>query len=170
MSHNRGKGTRPEVMVRKYLFSCGFRYRLNVKGLPGSPDIVLPKYRSVVFVDGCFWHGHKHCRYATTPKSNVEFWKRKIEVNKARDVLDDKALRELRWNVFRVWECELKKPYRAETLERLRVGIISCLPVRKVGVKAFYVLEDEEAVEQVLVAEPGLNPVTEGSTPSQEDA
>lgn len=154
MSHIRGKGTRPEVLVRKYLFSCGFRYRLNVKTLPGCPDIVLPRYRSVIFIDGCFWHGHKHCRYATTPKSNVDFWKRKIETNKARDVLAEKALRELGWNVFRVWECELKKACREETLEKLRVGIVSCLPVKKLAVKAFYVLDDSLETFSAEVAEP----------------
>ena len=92
MSAIRGKDTKPEMTVRKYLFSRGLRFRLQVKKLPGRPDIVLPKYRTVIFVDGCFWHGHEGCRYYRLPKSNVEFWQNKISRNIERDRLADAAL------------------------------------------------------------------------------
>ena len=92
MSHIRGKDTKPEVLVRKYLFSKGLRYRKNDRKLPGHPDIVLPKYRTVVFVNGCFWHGHEGCRYFSLPSTNVEFWKAKIVRNRERDSSDVEEL------------------------------------------------------------------------------
>ena len=119
MSRIKGKNTKPEELVRKYLFSQGLRYRKNDKRLPGSPDIVLPKYKTVIFVNGCFWHGHEGCKYFVWPKSNEEFWKNKIETNIARDKQKTKALEELGWNVIIVWECELKKATINETLKKL---------------------------------------------------
>lgn len=109
MSHIRSHNTKPEVKLRKELFRLGYRYRINKKGLPGSPDIVLAKYRTCIFVNGCFWHGHKDCRYATRPKTNAEFWRTKIENNRERDLRDYTFLESFGWRVIVVWECELKK-------------------------------------------------------------
>ncbi|MCQ2146991.1 MAG: very short patch repair endonuclease [Bacteroidales bacterium] len=108
MSRIRSKSTKPEVKVRRELFSRGYRFRLNVKKLPGSPDIVLPKYRTAIFVNGCFWHGHKGCKYYVLPKTNVEFWESKILRNRERDTIDYSRLEALHWNVIVIWECELK--------------------------------------------------------------
>lgn len=119
MSKIRSTGTKPEEMVRKYLFSRGLRYRKNVKTLPGKPDIVFPKYRTAVFVNGCFWHGHNGCRYFVMPKSNTEYWESKINSNIARDQKTYDNLLALGWNVLVVWECELKKDKRENTLENL---------------------------------------------------
>ena len=109
MSRISSKDTKPEVLVRKYLFSKGFRYRKNDKRFPGKPDIVLPKYKTVIFINGCFWHKHEGCKYFVWPKSNVDYWYRKIENNVKRDIEDYKKLNEMGWNVIVVWECELKK-------------------------------------------------------------
>ncbi len=119
MSKIRSTGTKPEEIVRKYLFSKCLRYRKNVKTLPGKPDIVLPKYRTIVFVNGCFWHGHNGCRYFVMPKSNMEYWESKINSNIARDQRAYDSLSALGWNVLVVWECELKKDKRENTLENL---------------------------------------------------
>ena len=123
MSCIKGKGTKPEEIVRKYLFSQGFRYRKNDKRLPGTPDIVLPKYRTVIFVNGCFWHGHEVCKYFVWPKSNEEFWKSKIELNIARDKRNFLLLQESGWRVIVVWECTLKKNVCTKTLEHLSISI-----------------------------------------------
>lgn len=124
MSKIRSTGTKPEEMVRKYLFSKGLRYRKNVKKLPGKPDIVLPKYKTIVFVNGCFWHGHKDCRYFIMPKSNIEYWESKINNNIARDKKTYDSLLTLGWNIQVVWECELKKDKREKTLERLYYNVL----------------------------------------------
>ena len=116
----KGKNTKPEETVRKYLFSEGFRYRKNVRKLPGSPDIVLPKYRTVVFVNGCFWHGHNGCRYFVWPKSNPDFWRDKIETNIKRDYKNYLSLKKSGWNVITIWECELKTDKKDRTLENLK--------------------------------------------------
>lgn len=108
MSRIRGKNTKPEILVRKGLHARGFRFRLHNKKLPGSPDIVLPKYGVAIMVNGCFWHGHKGCRYATKPKSNVEFWETKIARNKHRDEVTAAHLEALGWTVITIWECELR--------------------------------------------------------------
>lgn len=113
----KGKNTKPEEIVRKALFAKGFRYRKNDKRLPGSPDIVLPKYRIVIFVNGCFWHGHQGCKYFVVPKTNTEFWLNKITSNIGRDAMKTTQLNELGWRVITVWECELKKDKREQTLE-----------------------------------------------------
>lgn len=114
-----GKDTKPELLVRKFLFSRGFRYRLNHPRLPGHPDIVLRKYRTVIFVNGCFWHGHENCRYFRLPKTNVDFWKNKIERNRERDKEEQHRLAEMGWHCVTVWECQLKPKVRAKTLESL---------------------------------------------------
>lgn len=119
MSRIKGKNTKPEEIVRKYLFSKGFRYRKNDKRLPGTPDIVLPKYKTAIFVNGCFWHGHKKCRYFVIPKTNTDFWLNKINTNIERDKRKQEALKELGWNVIVVWECELKKQSRDITLNSI---------------------------------------------------
>lgn len=124
MSKIRSTGTKPEEIVRKYLFSKGLRYRKNVKTLPGKPDIVLLKYKTVVFVNGCFWHGHQNCRYFVMPKSNTGYWESKIKSNIARDKITYDSLLALGWNVRIVWECELKKDKQANSLECLYYEII----------------------------------------------
>lgn len=118
MSKIKSKDTKPELLVRKFLFSKGLRYRLNVKNLPGKPDLVFPKYKTVVFVNGCFWH-HHNCKYGTTPKSNTAFWIEKFKKNKSRDLSNYHDLKLNGWNVIVVWECELKKNVREHTLNKL---------------------------------------------------
>ena len=108
MSRIRGKNTKPEILVRRGLHSRGFRFRLHNKKLPGSPDIVLPKYGVAIMVNGCFWHGHKGCRYANEPKSNVDFWQAKIARNRHRDEVTSAHLEALGWHVVTIWECELR--------------------------------------------------------------
>lgn len=123
MSQIRGKDTEPEEIVRKYLFSKGLRYRKNDKRYPGHPDIVLPKYHTVVFVHGCFWHRHPGCRYATVPATNTEFWQKKFSRNVERDKEEQRKLTEMGWRVLIVWECELKKDNREATLSKLYSAI-----------------------------------------------
>lgn len=108
MAKVKSRDTKPEKKVRSLLFSLGFRFRLCQKNLPGKPDIVLKKYRTVIFVHGCFWHGHKNCKNARIPKSNVEFWKNKIERNKQRFAEVSRQLQEQGWKVVVIWECETK--------------------------------------------------------------
>lgn len=122
MSHIRSKNTTPEEIVRKYLFKNGFRYRKNDARFPGKPDIVLPKYKTVVFVNGCFWHKHD-CPRFVYPSSNQEYWIPKIKRNAERDKHDKKLLQNMGWNVLVVWECELKKKVAGETLENLSTKI-----------------------------------------------
>ena len=118
MSRIKGKDTKPEETVRKYLFSQGFRYRKNDKKLPGTPDIVLPKYKTVIFVNGCFWHGHEGCKYFVWPKNNAEFWHKKIRDNILRDQRKVQALDLLGWKVIVVWECKIKSD-KENTLKNL---------------------------------------------------
>ena len=119
MSHVRGKDTKPEVLVRQFLFAQGFRYRLYRKDLPGKPDIVLPKYKTVIFINGCFWHGHSGCKYATIPEANHDFWLAKISGNIERDKSNHAKLFELGWKVIEIWQCELKPKFREQTLNNL---------------------------------------------------
>jgi len=114
MSQIKGKNTKPEMLVRKFLFSKGFRYRLHVNTLPGNPDIVLPKYKAIIFVNGCFWHGHEHCSYYVVPKTKTDWWLEKINNTKTRDHKSSMELEHLGWKLFTVWECELRsnKDYR----------------------------------------------------------
>ena len=125
MAQIKSKNTKQEETVCKYLFSCGFRYRKNDKRYPGKPDIVLPKYKTVIFVNGCFWHKHEGCRYFVVPKSNTEFWMNKISRNVERDADNTKKLIDMGWKVVTVWECELKKEKREETLKELELKIKS---------------------------------------------
>lgn len=123
MSRIRNKNTKPEELVRKYLFSRGLRYRKNVNKLPGCPDVVLPKYKTVIFVNGCFWHVHEGCRYFKWPENNKEFWESKLLENKRRDTIKIQELIELGWRVIVVWECELKKKNQTERLNKLYLEI-----------------------------------------------
>ena len=126
MAAIKGKDTKPEMIVRKYLFSKGLRFRVHVKKLAGSPDIVLPKYKTIIFVNGCFWHGHDGCKYSHLPKSNEFFWEQKIRRNKARDIGNDYVLQTEGWRVIRIWECEIKKVNdREKILETLYKQIIT---------------------------------------------
>ena len=117
MSHIKSKDTKPEEKVRKYLFSHGFRYRKNDRRLPGCPDIVLPRYRTVIFVNGCFWHRHRGCRYATTPQNNYDFWQTKFEKNVLNDKKHIEMLSQAGWRIITIWECELKGSRFQETME-----------------------------------------------------
>lgn len=119
MSRIRGKDTKPEILVRRFLFSKGFRYRLHDKRFPGKPDMVLPKYKTLIFVHGCFWHGHEGCKYAVIPKTRTEWWKNKIEQTKVKDEENISTLKSMGWEVIEVWECELKKNKKEKTLESL---------------------------------------------------
>lgn len=127
MSRIRGKDTKPEMAVRSVLHRMGFRFRLHRKDLPGKPDIVLPKHNTVVFVHGCFWHRHKDCKYAYTPKSRVKFWQAKFKENSSRDRRDQAALRAAGWNVVVVWECELRD------LDRLATRLARDITGRQAG-------------------------------------
>lgn len=118
MSHIRSKNSKPEEKVRKYLFSKGFRYRKNVRSLQGCPDIVLPKYKTVIFVNGCFWH-HHDCGRFVWPSTNEEYWHKKIDGNVERDARNTEILKEQGWNVLTIWECQLKKKVIDESLEKL---------------------------------------------------
>lgn len=120
MSKIRGKDTKPEIIVRKFLFSKGFRYRINDKRYPGTPDIILPKYQTIIFVNGCFWHGHENCKAAILPNTNTESWKKKISDNIARDKNNIQKLEKDGWKVITIWQCEIKsKKSREKRLELL---------------------------------------------------
>jgi DNA mismatch endonuclease (patch repair protein) len=141
MSKIRGKNTNPERIVRAMLHRAGYRFSLHRKDLPGKPDIVLRKYKSVVFVHGCFWHRHKNCKIASMPKSNVAFWQAKFDRNVANDQKHRRALKKLGWNVIVVWECELKKPDKvlAKLQKGLNTGITKVIhypTARASGLKA----------------------------------
>ena len=109
MAKIRGKETKPEIIVRKFLFSKGFRFRKNVKKMPGTPDIVLPKYNTVVFIHGCFWHRHKNCKKAELPETRYEFWKKKIDGNAERDKKNVRQLKKVGWKVIVLWQCQIEK-------------------------------------------------------------
>lgn len=133
MSHIRSKNTKPEILVRKELFSRGFRYRINVSGLPGKPDIVLPKYRTVIFVNGCFWHGHSGCRYFVLPKTNSTFWEQKIRSNQQRDKDEKIILESMGWQVLTIWECQLKKDCIERTVSDIVLHLQKAQPDAKLA-------------------------------------
>lgn len=122
MSAIKGKNTKPEILVRKLLHRLGYRFKIQRKDLPGKPDIVLPKYKTAIFINGCFWHRHAGCKYASTPSTNSEFWEKKFAANVKRDARNYATLKEQGWNVLIIWECEVK--------EILRTKIIPGLPSR----------------------------------------
>jgi len=119
MSQIRSKDTKPELLIRKFLFVNSLRYRLHCKKLPGKPDIVLPKLRVAIFVQGCFWHGHENCRYFVVPKTRTKFWLNKIQDNKKRDLKNFSKLKSESWNVFVIFECELNGLKRERTLNKI---------------------------------------------------
>lgn len=118
MSRISGGNTKPELVVRKLIHSMGFRYRLHVKNLPGKPDIVLPRHRKIIMVNGCFWHGHQNCARSKKPVTNIEFWNSKISGNVVRDNRNSTILKEMGWQTLVVWSCETKKPDRL--IEKLK--------------------------------------------------
>lgn len=119
MQQIKAKNTKPELLVRKFLHANGFRYSLHKKTLPGKPDIVLPKYKTVIFIHGCFWHGHTNCKYFSVPKTRTEWWTDKINTNKINDTKAAKALKKEGWKVITVWECKLKPGKTEKTLQQL---------------------------------------------------
>lgn len=119
MSQIRNKNTKPEILVRKFLFSKGFRYRLYDNKLPGKPDIVLSKYKTVIFIHGCFWHGHEECKYFVIPKTRTEWWLNKINGNKRKDIENFNTLLSLGWRVLTIFECELKTNNLSNTFNRI---------------------------------------------------
>ncbi|HRI21306.1 MAG TPA: DNA mismatch endonuclease Vsr [Panacibacter sp.] len=119
MSCIKSRNTKPEIMVRSFLHRNGFRYKLHDKNLPGKPDIVLPKYKTIIFIHGCFWHGHTNCKYYVVPKTRTEWWLDKINGNIAKDVLAVKALKKEGWKIIIVWECQLKPANQMKTLHQL---------------------------------------------------
>lgn len=149
MSRIRGKNTKPEMLVRQYLWSHGYRYRLNCRNLPGKPDIVLGKYRTCIFINGCFWHGHQGCRYYTIPKSNTEFWKNKVKRNRERDGEVLRKLVNSGWHCITIWECELKLDRRRQTLESL-LDELSRIYFGDHGIRTY---EIEEEDMRLMVAE-----------------
>lgn len=119
MSQIKGKDTKPEILVRKFLFANGIRYRLHDKRLPGKPDMVFPKYKKVVFIHGCFWHGHENCKYFVVPKTRTEWWLNKINSNKKKDAESVYALKKQGWKVITIWECELKPKTKDKKLKSI---------------------------------------------------
>lgn len=130
MSRIKGKDTKIEVEVRSWLFSRGFRFRKNDKRYPGKPDIVLPKYKTVIFINGCFWHRHTGCKYATTPKTRTEFWLEKFERNVRNDELHRQQLEDMGWKVITIWECQLKKTEFGETMDAIE-SMIKAMHIEK---------------------------------------
>lgn len=125
MSQIRGKNTKPEILVRKYLHAKGFRFRIHVNDLPGKPDIVLKKYKTVIFVHGCYWHRHENCRLCTSPATDIDKWQKKFEGTLLRDKIHLKSLKEKDWKVLVIWECELKPKEIEKTLANLPGKILS---------------------------------------------
>lgn len=125
MKQIKSRDTKPELLVRRFLHSNGFRYRLHCKQLPGKPDIILPKYNSVVFVHGCFWHAHEECTQFKLPKTNINWWKNKLYDNKLRDEEHKMKLERLGWNVFVIWECELSNKIVNRTLFDLKMNLLN---------------------------------------------
>lgn len=123
MSHIRSKATKPEMLVRKWLWAHGYRYRLNVKSVPGKPDIVMRKYRTAVFVNGCFWHGHEGCKLFVMPKTNTEFWQNKIEYNRQRDKRNYDILIQNGWQVIVLWQCKLAKDKLENIMQSVAVAL-----------------------------------------------
>ena len=153
MSHIRSRNTKPELKVRKWLWSHGYRYRLNVKGVPGRPDIVMRRYRTAIFVNGCFWHGHEGCEKFKMPKTNVEFWEAKIRRNRERDCQNYQILKENGWQVLVLWECELTKKSFEATMQKVEVMLHDyCLKTISPKVKE-YIRVDEDAIQMAAEAE-----------------
>lgn len=123
MSMIRGKNTKPEIVVRKFLFSKGYRYKIHVNKLPGKPDIVLSKFKVVIFIHGCFWHKHDGCKYSAIPKTRTDWWMNKLNATVTRDHINQQKLSESGWNVITIWECELKPSILSTTLDQLLTAL-----------------------------------------------
>lgn len=149
MAAIRAKDTKPEIIVRKYLWSHGYRYRLNHTRLPGKPDIVLRRYHTCIFVNGCFWHGHEGCRYYTIPKTNTEFWVNKVKRNRERDLAVMKQLAEMGWHSITIWECQLKPQNREQTLQSLDYTL-NRIFLQDHTIARYQTIEEEESM---MVAE-----------------
>lgn len=147
MAAVKSKNTKPEMLVRRYLFSRGFRYRLNNPRLPGHPDLVLRRYRTCIFVNGCFWHGHEGCAAYRIPKTNTSFWESKIQRNRDRDLRVQCELAEMGWHCITVWECELTRQRRELTLQSLAFTLNSIF-LRDHARPAYPVLEEENNLER----------------------
>lgn len=158
MAANKSKDTKPEILVRKFLWHRGFRYRLNHKRLPGKPDIVLFKYRTCIFINGCFWHGHENCSLFSMPKSNNQYWKPKIARNKHRDKEVQHQLAEMGWHCITIWECKLKPNIRQTTLDSL-VFTLNKIFLDDHRIKRYELPEDESPM---MVAE--YNEIDYGKT------
>lgn len=143
-----GKDTKPEIIVRKYLWRHGFKYRLNHTRLPGRPDVVLRMYRTCIFVNGCFWHGHENCRYYTVPKTRTEFWVNKVKRNQERDLEVQHKLARMGWHCITIWECELKPAHREATLQSL-VYTLSKIYLQDHRAKMYNFPEEDEAPRMV---------------------
>ena len=148
MSKIRSKNTKPEMALRKALFARGFRYRVNDTKLPGKPDIVLPKYKTVIFLHGCFWHQHEGCKYAYTPKTNTKFWVDKITSNKERDKTNLQKLTVMGWNVITIWECEIRHEYKHDItplIDRIVAELLAYSPdyPKKISMKFYEQIEDQ---------------------------
>ena len=151
MASIHSKDTKPEILVRRYLFAHGVRYRQNHPRLPGHTDIVIRKYRTVIFVNGCFWHGHEGCKYFVLPKSRTEFWQAKIDRNRERDLEEQRKLAEMGWHCITVWECQLKPKVREKTLQSLEYTLYHIyLEDHKVKM---YEMQEEESI---MAAEPDV--------------
>ena len=151
MSKIRSKNTKPEMTLRKALFARGFRYRVNDKKLPGKPDIVLPKYKTAIFVHGCFWHNHEDCKYAYIPKTNTKFWVDKITSNSQRDKINSQKLADLGWCVITIWECEIRHKYKYDItplIDKISTSLHAQTPQR-LSVKFYVEIENE----MMMVAE-----------------
>lgn len=127
MQQIRSKNTKPEISVRKFLFSNGLRYRLHSSSLPGKPDIILKKYKTIIFIHGCFWHGHDDCKFAKKPVTNEQFWEEKISRNKIRDMKNVDLLKNLGWNIIVVWECGLSTKNKNNTFKEILIAITANL-------------------------------------------
>lgn len=123
MSHIRSKATKPELLVRKWLWAHGYRYRLNVRSVPGKPDIVMRRYRTAIFVNGCFWHGHEGCSQFVMPKTNTAFWQAKIDRNRERDQRNYKLLMQAGWQVIVIWACSLTEKKIENTMQQVSVAL-----------------------------------------------
>ena len=146
MSHIRSKDTKPELIVRKYLFARGYRYRKNCNRLPGTPDVVMRKYGVVIFIHGCFWHGHEDSHI---PKTNTEFWRRKIERNRKRDADNKEKLKQMGWSVMTIWECQLKPAQREKTLMEMEMLINKCYLARMETLRRYPILDDDNIHDMV---------------------
>ena len=156
MSRIKSKDTKPELIVRHYLHAHGYRYRINVKRLPGTPDIVLRKYRTVIFINGCFWHGHEGCKHFVMPKSNSQFWEKKIERNKQRDIEKRGQLRRLGWHTIIIWGCELLPKNRLTTLQALEQTLNKIFLLNNGAKVITHYSCKEESIG--MVAEEGIKP------------